>query len=142
LVVDDDPDIRRMLQELLEAENYRVLSARNGGEALRYVATHPTPLLMLLDLMMPEVDGYTVLRELRADAALRTRCRVVVMSASEHLDAGGLDGADGALAKPFDLMDLLDTVDVLARDDAPNLGGTVETSARLPDRGSSATCWL
>lgn len=119
LVVDDDPDIRRLLLDLLQAEGYRVSSARNGAEALRRLAGERGALLILLDLMMPEVDGYTVLRELASDPAARTRHHVVVMSASERLRAGGLSGADAALPKPFDVLDLLDMVEVLTRDEAP-----------------------
>jgi CheY-like chemotaxis protein len=133
LVVDDDSDIRNLLSEVLDAEGYQVSSVRNGGEALRRIAGQRGPLVVLLDLMMPEVDGYAVLRELARDPAIRSRCRVVVMSASERLHAGGIDGADGALPKPFDLMDLLDTVEVFARDDEPHVKGLDETASASPN---------
>lgn len=122
LVVDDDPGIRQMLIDLLGAEGYQVAGARNGSEALRHLREHQGSFLLLLDLMMPEMDGYAVLQALHRDPDTRARCRVVMMSASERLAQGGMDGADGALPKPFDLMDLLDVVEMFDHDEMPARG--------------------
>jgi len=64
LVVDDDPDVRTLLRRMLEAAGYRALEAENGRAALTRIA-ETTPDLILLDLMMPEMDGFEFLDELR-----------------------------------------------------------------------------
>lgn len=107
LVVDDDPSIVEMLRSILEAEGYRVLTAANGREALQIVG-HVRPALMLLDMRMPVLDGWQVA------AALRERgwtVPVVVMTAAENARRWAEEiQADGHIAKPFDLGDLLDCV--------------------------------
>jgi CheY-like chemotaxis protein len=114
LVVDDDADIRRLLADLLEEEGYHVTLALDGREALDRLRAARESCLVLLDLMMPVLDGYGVLQELERDPRLRKRHRLVVMSASERLETGEFSEVDALLPKPFDLMDLLDLVEVLA----------------------------
>ena len=63
LVVDDDPDIRTSLAEILGDEGYRVAGARNGREALDYLRRRTRPSLILLDMMMPDMDGWLFRRE-------------------------------------------------------------------------------
>ena len=108
LVVDDEPQVVWMLQFSLEAEGYQTFSARDGVAALDEVKEHH-PTLMLLDIMMPVMDGWTVLEHLRS-LPEDERPRVVVVSARSSLrdraKAAEL-GADAFVAKPFNVDDLL-----------------------------------
>jgi CheY-like chemotaxis protein len=115
LVVDDEPQVVWMLRFSLEAEGFQTLSARNGVAALAEIREHH-PELMLLDVMMPVMDGYTVLEELRSMPAA-DRPKVVVLSARASLrdKAKAIElGADAFLAKPFSRDDLLRTLRDLA----------------------------
>jgi DNA-binding response OmpR family regulator len=111
LVVDDEPQVVWVLQYSLEAEGYTTLSARDGAAALEAIDLfHPK--LMLLDIMMPTLDGWSVLEEIgRFPEAVRPR--VVVVSALSSLRdrarAAEL-GADAFCAKPFNVEDLISVV--------------------------------
>jgi CheY-like chemotaxis protein len=108
LVVDDEPHVVWMLRFSLEAEGYRALSARDGREALDQIRLH-RPELMLLDIMMPVMDGWSVLEELRTWPAA-DRPRVIVVSARTSLRdrAKAIElGADAFVSKPFNVDDLL-----------------------------------
>jgi len=101
LVADDDPVNRQVLAELLKPE-YTVLLAKNGEQALERAARH-APDLILLDVMMPDLDGYEVLRRLRADPYTE-RISVVFISGLDRPEdeANGLKmGASDYIAKPF-----------------------------------------
>lgn len=111
LLVDDDQELRDLISDLLEEEGYAVVATGDGKEALRYLAGGRAPVLILLDLMMPIVDGWTFLSVIRGDARL-SRIPVVVMTASKR---DRPDGAISALKKPFRISDLLDTVLRIAR---------------------------
>jgi CheY-like chemotaxis protein len=108
LVVDDEPQVVWMLQFSLEAEGYTTYSARDGRAALEEIREHH-PRLMLLDIMMPVMDGWSVLEQMRALPA-EDRPRVVVVSARSSLrdraKAAEL-GADAFVSKPFNVDDLL-----------------------------------
>jgi DNA-binding response OmpR family regulator len=108
LVVDDEPQIVWMLQFTLEAEGYRTLAAADGRTALDEVRQHH-PSVVLLDIMMPGMDGWAFLEELQAIPA-GERPRVIVVSACSSLrdraKAAEL-GADAFVAKPFSVDDLL-----------------------------------
>jgi DNA-binding response OmpR family regulator len=111
LVVDDDPDIRRLLSVLLEGEGHSVISAPDGERALELISREG-PDLILLDVMMPKKDGYTVLREMKA-SGIRESTKVLVLTAraaeSDWLRGYKL-GADQYLTKPFDTEELLTLV--------------------------------
>ena len=116
LVVDDEPQVVWMLRFTLEAEGYQTFSARDGRAALDEVRQH-RPNLMLLDIMMPIMDGWTVLEELRA-LPDEERPRVVVVSARASLRdrAKAIElGADAFVPKPFNVDDLLEVVPRLER---------------------------
>jgi CheY-like chemotaxis protein len=109
LVVEDEPVSRTLLTGLLEREGYTLAVAEQGGQALTYLRSHPRPRLILLDLVMPYVDGWAFLRERQRLPAL-SAVPVVVFSS-----VGGLEGPDplrlGAaeiLLKPFDVVKVLD----------------------------------
>ncbi len=110
LVVEDDSTIRETLAELLADEGYGVTCAANGVEALALLGTEERPALILLDLMMPVMNGWDLRRALADDPRLAA-IPVVVLSAAVASGGRPSDiGADEFLAKPFDLSTLLDTV--------------------------------
>jgi CheY-like chemotaxis protein len=80
LVVDDDRNLRRLVAVALEAEGYAVLKAQNGIEALDLLGTASQPLLVLLDLQMPQLGGAGVLGEVTADKKMTTRNRYLLMT--------------------------------------------------------------
>jgi two-component system, sensor histidine kinase and response regulator len=108
LVVDDDEAIIEVIRAALEYEGYGVLSAVNG--AALQVAHDRQPDLILLDIMMPNMDGVEVSRRLRADPATAS-IPIVVMSAHSRMRAiGDTMAVDDRLPKPFELGDLYATV--------------------------------
>ncbi len=119
LVVDDDRAIRESLERLLSLEGHDVSTAADGAQALESVRTHPADLLVL-DLMMPVLDGLTVCRVLRAEG---DRTPILMLTArTETPDrVAGLDaGADDYLAKPFDPAELLARIRALLRRTRPD----------------------
>lgn len=103
LVVDDDPAICDVLVTWLEQENYTVQCASNGREALAQIAAHK-PSLILVDLMMPIMDGYTFLSHLRQDSGT-CGIPIIVLSADRYADARLQELHFNAfLPKPFDLF--------------------------------------
>jgi CheY-like chemotaxis protein len=110
LVIDDDHDILLSLQDVLEVEGYHAVTAISGREALEYLRQGLRPELILLDLMMPDISGWTFRARQQADQALAS-VPVVVISGqglSAH-DVAEL-GVAGYLPKPVDLDTLLSTV--------------------------------
>jgi two-component system, chemotaxis family, chemotaxis protein CheY len=109
LVVDDDPDILEALSEILEAEGFEIRRARNGKEALERLEPEP-PQLILLDLMMPVMDGWEFAQRMRQKPQV-AKIPIIVLSADRNVGSKATDiGAVGHLAKPFELNDLLDMV--------------------------------
>jgi two-component system, chemotaxis family, chemotaxis protein CheY len=109
LVVDDEPAIRDFLQDILEGEGYVVRQAANGVEALA-VLTELRPDLIVLDLLMPFMDGIAFRQEQLRSAALST-IPVLVLSAMPDLIRRSVElAADAVLPKPFNIGQLLDTV--------------------------------
>lgn len=119
LVVDDDDIIRRVVRTVLEADDFEVVEARDGDEAIQKVSTDH-PLVVVLDVMMPGLDGVEVCRRVRADGT-----RVLMLTARDDADveqASKDAGADGFLAKPFSSVELLDKVEQLTRPPRPGAG--------------------
>ena len=107
LVIDDDPAILETVSEILEFEGYPVLTATNGAEGLRCVE-QVTPALILLDMRMPVLDGWEFARILKERGITLP---IVVMTAAQDARRWAQDiGATAYLAKPFELLDLIDTV--------------------------------
>ena len=100
LVVDDDPTVLSLLAKTLEKEGYRVISARNGIEALALAREH-RPHAITLDVLMPRMDGWGTLKELKADAALRDIPVIMVTVLNERGMAIPLGAAD-YMTKPVD----------------------------------------
>jgi two-component system response regulator MprA len=108
LVVDDDTSILDTVSSILSGEGYDVVSASSGQEALEAVA-RKLPLLILLDMRMPVMDGWAVARALRGKGIT---VPIIVMTAAESARRWADEvGAEGYLAKPFGLDDLLTTVE-------------------------------
>lgn len=102
LVADDDPEIRFLLETTLAADGYEILIAADGVEAIR-VATQEHPSLVILDITMPEADGYEVMRALRAHEHTR-HIPIIMLTAhrDEELAARSFEqGADDYLTKPL-----------------------------------------
>jgi CheY-like chemotaxis protein len=103
LVVDDDARNRKLLETLLNAEGYRVICADSGRAALDAALAH-TPDLVLLDLMMPDLDGFDVVRRMRAEPSVKSVPLVVVTALDDPGSNARLAsvGVDGVLHKPID----------------------------------------
>jgi putative two-component system response regulator len=116
LVVDDMPDNVALIRAHLTMNGYRVIEANDGQEALRQVAVH-RPDLILLDVMMPILDGYEVCQRLKRDQATILTPIVIVSALTDQEDRiRGIDaGADDFLTKPFDRTELLARVRSLLR---------------------------
>lgn len=108
LIVEDDEDLREMMAQLLALEGFKAETAANGREALAYLAQGDRPDVILLDLMMPVMDGWEFRRHQVTDPALAA-VPVVVLSALEPVRAGALEGV-AFLKKPLDFDRLLDLV--------------------------------
>jgi CheY-like chemotaxis protein len=107
LVVDDDPTILATVSEVLDMEGYDVVTATNGAEALVAV-DRSVPSLVLLDMRMPVLDGWGFMRVVRERGLTLT---VVVMTAAADARRWGREiGAEGVLAKPFDIDELVRAV--------------------------------
>lgn len=105
LVVDDQSSVRTLLKDYLTSQGYRVVTANDGQEAL-FVARHEQPNLVLLDIMMPKMDGYQFLSAFRRE----NQIPVIVLSAKEEETDTvlGLElGADDYVIKPFRMRELL-----------------------------------
>jgi len=111
LVVDDDPDVRSTLAEILAEEGYRVMEAASGREALAYLQTSAPPALILLDLMMPDMDGWQFREEQQADPRLAAIPVVVVSAFIDDAEKVASLGAIQCLRKPVALDVLLETIE-------------------------------
>mgnify|MGYP000883084979 FL=1 len=130
LVVDDKSSVRLLLQDYLGEQGYRVVPAANGREAI-YAARREKPDLILLDLMMPEMDGYTFLKQFRQESQTPV---IIITAKEEETDAVlGLElGADDYVIKPFRMRELVSRVRaVLRRVEGPNKPGRVFKAGEL-----------
>jgi DNA-binding response OmpR family regulator len=112
LVVDDDANIRELILVNLAAAGYDVKTARNGKEALEKITTF-LPALIILDIMMPEIDGWEVCKFVRDDPGLE-HIKIIMLTAKgterDKLIGKGIFKADDYLTKPFDIDELMKTV--------------------------------
>ncbi len=113
LVVDDQSSVRQLLQEYLTEQGFRVITAEDGQRAL-YAARHDQPDLILLDIMMPKMDGYQFLRQYRQE---RQTPIIIITAREEETDAVlGLDlGADDYVIKPFRMRELMARIRAVMR---------------------------
>ena len=116
LVAEDNPVNRELLRELLEARGYNVTEAPDGQEALRMIEqTHPD--ILLLDIGMPVLDGFAVMRKIRENPSLAT---LTVLAVTAYAMLGDREnilnaGFDGYLSKPIDARDLANELERLLR---------------------------
>ncbi|MBI9045900.1 MAG: response regulator transcription factor [Anaerolineaceae bacterium] len=113
LVVDDKANVRKLVKEYLTAEGYRIVTAENGQNAL-YVARYEKPDLILLDIMMPEMDGYEFIRNFRKE---KDTPIILLTAKQEETDKVlGLElGADDYVTKPFGMRELLARIRAVMR---------------------------
>jgi len=128
LVVEDEPDIRRLVVLHLEREGFRCRTATTGSDALREVKA-AAPDLVVLDLMLPEVDGLEVCRRLRRDASTAGIPIIMLTAKSDEVDRiVGLEiGADDYVGKPFSPKELVARVRAVLRRSHPNQATPVLT---------------
>src|SRR2546428_3785981 len=138
LVVEDEPDIRRLITLHLERDGFRCRTASNGPEALRE-ARAVVPDLVVLDLMLPELDGLEVCRQLRRDAATAVVPIIMLTAKSDEVDrVVGLEvGADDYVSKPFSPKELVARVRAVLRRSRPHQAPRV-LSAGPPPLGPAA----
>ena len=111
LAVDDDEKALRIIEALLTPYGYEVITAHDGGEAITTM-TSTKPDLVLMDVFMPQVDGYTALGAIKNDAATREVPVVMVTAADQELNKKLAEklGAAGYITKPFKSPELLDAI--------------------------------
>ena len=131
LLIEDNEKLARGLQSNLEFEGYEVVAASDGATGLE-LARERKPDIIVLDLMLPDTDGYRVLRTLRDDG--NTTPVLVLTALGEEADKvrGFRFGADDYVTKPFGLMELLARIDALLRRASRPNGDTPKSSAGAP----------
>ena len=118
-MVDDDPYILMSLEFLMKKNGYEVMVARNGNEALELVDKQ-VPHLVLLDIMMPDVDGYEICRHIKSSKKLKA-IKVVFMSAKSReadIQKGYDLGASLYITKPFSTREMMKQINTLMSGDA------------------------
>lgn len=123
LIIDDDPLIRRIVTRTLDTKGYRVMEARSGAEGLEAAFQDP-PDLILLDLMMPGLDGFAVCAALRQNPAT-TNIPILMLTALDQTDSkvrGLQTGADDYITKPFDMDELEMRIEAHLRRSERDLG--------------------
>jgi len=119
LIIEDDKDIVYILKSILELEGYQISFALDGKEGL-LMAKREIPAIIILDLILPDMDGYEICKEIKKDLAFEKTHIVMITAKSGTRDelTGMIDGADDYIAKPFNPLDVVETIKyVLMRDD-------------------------
>ena len=134
LVVDDKANVRTLVREYLTAENFRVVTAENGQNAL-YTARHEKPDLILLDIMMPEMDGFEFIRVYRKESD--TPIILLTARLEESDKVIGLElGADDYITKPFGMREMVARIHTVLRraGQIPHPGKRLQIGGILLDR--------
>ena len=140
LIVDDEPDILRLLEYNLKKEGFKIDSATTGTEALGKVRKGDID-LVVLDLMLPEMDGYEVIRRMRREEQLSEIPVIMLTAKSEEVDRVlGLElGADDYVTKPFSLRELIARIKAVLRrteNSGQRDGGVISVKDLVIDRDS------
>jgi len=130
LVVDDEPDIVELLSASLKYHGYAVATAKSGREAMEE-ARRFRPDMILLDVMMPELDGFDVLRRLRGEGTRTPVLFLTARDATEDKIKGLTLGGDDYVTKPFSLSEILARIQAVLRRANDPAGGASSMSARL-----------
>jgi len=111
LIVDDEPDITETLKFLMESEGFETIIALDGEEALKK-AREENPDIMILDVMLPKINGYKVCRLLKFDSKYKHIPILMVTARSQEEDKiiGEETGADEYITKPFDINEILEKI--------------------------------
>ncbi len=121
LVVDDDPSLLRLMAFLLKRQGYQLVTAVNGEEALLMITQH-RPNLVVLDIMMPKMDGYEVTERLRSDPDTALAATPILMLSAKAQDEdiirGMQAGSEAYITKPFDPELLTNAVTAMLRGEA------------------------
>lgn len=132
LVVDDEPDLVELIKHHLVREHYQVLVAHDGETALQ-IAYKELPDLVVLDLMLPGIDGLEVCRRLRADPRVASTPIIMLTAKAEETDAviGLAQGADDYVRKPFGIRELTARISTRLRSGATEKQATDKQTIRL-----------
>jgi DNA-binding response OmpR family regulator len=114
LIVDDEDGIRSLVRMTLDSDAYRIIEASEGRQALELAHEHH-PDLVLLDVMLPDVSGIEICRELKADPLMSSTSVVMLTAKAQHNDVGEAEeaGADGYFTKPFSPIALIQKVETI-----------------------------
>jgi len=129
LIADDDDDARRLVVKYLTVKGFHVSTAEDGSEACRRVFSED-PDLVLLDVNMPELDGWSVLQEIRS-ASLVPVIMLTVLDSARDKVRGLAAGADDYITKPFDLKELEARIRAVLRRAAPQYRSEIQTVGNL-----------
>lgn len=109
LVIDDEPELVKMVKMRLEANNYEVITALDGQEGLEKTRSEK-PDLILLDILMPNKDGYTFVKEVKVDESIK-HIPIIVLTAKPGMkDLFGIEGIKDYIVKPFEDKELLEKI--------------------------------
>ncbi len=112
LTIEDDPEMRGLIQLIFERQGHRVIGAKRGDFGLEFLHSLK-PDVLLLDLMLPDIDGWDIYRQMKEDEALAKIPVIVVSARSEAQDAAAgfrVVGIDRFVEKPFEVKNLIDVV--------------------------------
>ena len=112
LIIDDEPQLRKVIQLILDLEGYKTLTANGGAEGLQVLARQPVD-LVILDLVMPEVDGWEVLRQLKSQGKADATPVMLLTGKDQPIDkmlGWKVFGVTDYITKPFDKSDFLERV--------------------------------
>ena len=143
LIAEDEADIRQLISFNLERESYDTLLAGDGEEAV-LIAYNKIPDLIILDLMLPKMDGFSVFKELRLDSRTKD-IPVIMLTAKAQLDdvIAGLEmGADDYLTKPFSPKELVLRVKALLKRVKTSKGSTIVKSGRIRLDKNTLHCFI
>ncbi|OGX43562.1 MAG: hypothetical protein A3G91_01975 [Omnitrophica WOR_2 bacterium RIFCSPLOWO2_12_FULL_50_9] len=134
LIVDDDKIVRLILSETLSQGGFtNIIAATNGVEALAMIKQH-NPDLVITDMMMPEMDGFQLIQEIKNDASFTNIFIIVITSREEMKELVAITGVSCFITKPFNKEKVLETVQRVLNEVKPVEAAGADTSVRETDR--------